>query len=82
MLRKKYYSGISIHKILNEELNDGKIIMRIMQRFAEEPDAQPEIVRCKECKYAPKCYGDVLMRSKGGGYIYCPVEYCSEAERR
>lgn len=43
---------------------------------------QPEIVRCKECKHAPKCYGDVLMRSRGGGYIYCPVEYCSAAERR
>ena len=46
------------------------------------PSAQPEIVRCKECKHAPKCYGDVLMRSRGGGYIYCPVEYCSAAERR
>ena len=46
------------------------------------PSVQPEIVRCGECKYAPKCYGDVLMRSRGGGYIYCPVEYCSAAERR
>ena len=41
-----------------------------------------EIIRCKDCKKAPKCYGDVLMRSKGGGLIYYPLEYCSEAERR
>ena len=46
------------------------------------PSAQSEIIRCKECKKAPKCYGDVIMKSKGGGFIYCPVEYCSEAERR
>lgn len=50
--------------------------------ISELPSAQPEIVHCKECKHAPKCYGDVLMRSRGGGYIYCPVEYCSRAERR
>ena len=56
------------------------------KRYSNEirklPSAQPEIIRCKDCKYAPKCYGDVLMRSKGGGYIYCPVKYCSEAKRR
>lgn len=43
---------------------------------------QPEIIRCKDCEKAPKCYGDVVMRSKGGGNIYCPLTYCSEAERR
>ena len=46
------------------------------------PSAQPEIIRCKDCNKASKCYGDVLMRSRGGGYIYCPLEFCSKAERR
>ena len=49
------------------------------------PSAQPErteIIRCKDCNKASKCYGDVIMRSRGGGNIYCPLEFCSEAERR
>lgn len=46
------------------------------------PSAQPEIIRCKDCKKAPKCYGDVVMRTKSGGNKYCPLTYCSEAERK
>lgn len=57
----------------------GKYEERLPEAFAS---AQPEIIRCKDCKKAPICYGDVIMQSKGGGYIYCPVDYCSEAERR
>lgn len=45
-------------------------------------EAQAEIVWCKDCNKASKCYGDVVMRSRGGGNIYCPLEFCSEAERR
>ena len=46
------------------------------------PSAHPDIIRCKDCNKASKCYGDVVMRSRGGGNIYCPLEFCSEAERR
>lgn len=45
-------------------------------------EGRKEIIRCKDCNKASKCYGDVVMRSRGGGYIYCPLEFCSEAERR
>lgn len=48
----------------------------------ERFQSQPEIIRCKYCNKASKCYGDVIMRSRGGGNIYCPLEFCSEAERR
>ena len=65
---------------LNDEW-DG-MVLSVFDGIRNLPSAQPEIIRCKDCKYAPKCYGDVLMRSKGGGYIYCPVKYCSEAKRR
>lgn len=44
-----------------------------------------DIVRCKDCKYAPKCYGDIIHRSKGGGNIYKPLGsngYCSHGERK
>lgn len=46
------------------------------------PSAQPEIIRCKDCNNASKCYGYVVMRSIGGGNIYCHLEFCSAAERR
>lgn len=59
-----------------------EILERIDEMIEQLPSAQPEIIRCKDCKKAPKCYGDVVMRSKGGGNIYCPLTYCSEAERR
>ena len=44
-----------------------------------------ELIRCKDCKFAPKCYGDIARASKGGGVIYSPLGsngYCSLAERR
>ena len=44
-----------------------------------------ELIRCKDCKHARKCYGDVVWVSKGGGYIYKPLGtngFCSRAERK
>ena len=44
-----------------------------------------EVIRCKDCKHSHKCGGDMLMRSAGGGYIYCPLGadgYCSMGERK
>lgn len=50
-------------------------------------NAEPigELIRCKDCKHARKCYGDVVWASKGGGYIYNPLGsdgFCSIAERK
>ena len=39
-----------------------------------------EVVRCKDCKYDHKCSHNIIRPSKGGGVIYCPLEYCSEGE--
>ena len=47
-------------------------------------DAVP-VIRCKDCKHSHKCGGDMLMRSAGGGYIYCPLGadgYCSMGEKK
>ena len=41
-----------------------------------------EVVRCKDCKYDHKCSHNIIRPSKGGGIIYCPLEYCSEGERK
>ena len=38
-------------------------------------------VRCKDCKHASRCYGDLLMASRGGGFIHQPLDYCSYGER-
>ena len=55
-LKKKYYDGFQIYKILNEELDSGKTIMRILSRFADEPSAQPKPDKwCTDCKeYDPE----------------------------
>ena len=71
---KDWYDGMIISSFRGVE----KVIKAL-------PSAQPkrtEIIRCKDCNKASKCYGDVIMRSRGGGNIYCPLEFCSEAERR
>ena len=45
------------------------------------PQAQPEIIYCKDCKYA-KDVLDAIRCDKNGGY-YNPVHhFCSMAERR
>lgn len=41
-----------------------------------------EVVRCKECANAPKCFGDVVMQTKSGGNLYCPLTFCSEGKRK
>ena len=51
-------------------------------RLLSLPSAQPEIVRCEECAHKMECYGDVIMKSRGCGAVYCPLEYCSEGRRK
>ena len=40
MLKKKYYDGAQIHRIISEEVKDYDTIMKILKRFADEPSAQ------------------------------------------
>ena len=41
-----------------------------------------KVVRCKDCKYDHACTHDMMRRSVGGGYIHCPVTYCSEGAKK
>jgi hypothetical protein len=41
MLKKKYYDGTQVHRIISEEVKDYDTIMKILKRFADEPSAQP-----------------------------------------
>ena len=45
MLKKKYYDGTQVHRIISEEVKDYETIMRILKRFADEPSAQIEPIR-------------------------------------
>lgn len=53
--------------------------------FAKEIRKMPEMVLCKDCKWASACYGDIVRASKGGGEVHIPLGtdgYCSLAERK
>ena len=39
MLKKKYYDGTQVHRIISEEVKDYDTIMKILKRFADEPSA-------------------------------------------
>lgn len=41
-----------------------------------------EVIRCKDCRYDHDCKHEMIRKSKGGGVIYCPVEFCSEGKRK
>ena len=60
------------HSIWKERMNDCQL---------KEITDVVEVVRCKDCKYDHKCSHNIIRPSKGGGVIYCPLEYCSEGER-
>lgn len=66
----------------------------IRARFSVLPSAQPEIIRCKDCKNQEKFFQKDGRRKNGGYYIYgCSLaegyshvclddDYCSRAERK
>lgn len=41
-----------------------------------------KVTKCRECKYDHTCTHDMVRRTVCGGYIYCPVVYCSEGKRK
>ena len=53
-------------------------------------DVQPtvdvvEVVRCKDCIHSDQCTKEMVMKTRGGGYLYCPMGsdgFCSLGERR
>ena len=73
--------AIELLDILNNHISvyDKAIHMAIDALKAEDV---VEVVRCKDCKYDHKCSRNIIRPSKGGGVIYCPLEYCSEGERK
>ena len=58
------------------------LLLSIERNISALPSAQSEIVRCEECEHKMECYGDVIMKTRGFGIVYCPLEYCSEGKRK
>lgn len=47
------------------------------------PNAEPEIIRCRDCKHSSHCYSEVHMLNKMRSTSICKdISFCSFAERR
>ena len=82
MLKKKYYDGTQVHRIISEEVKDYDTIMKILKRFADEPSAQPEIIRCKDCKFWTKQEASLQGRCAWFGMYPTGGWYCANADMR
>lgn len=66
-----------------EEGTENGFIGTIKDLVEQMPAADVvEVVRCKDCANAPKCFGDVVMKTRSGGNLYCPLTFCSEGKRK
>ena len=55
---------------------------RLEKRLKQLPSAQPEIIRCSECKYYTTVTAQCEIRGKGLYLIRGLDDFCSRAERR
>lgn len=46
-IKKKYYDGVQVYKIITETISDYDTVMEILKRFADEPSAQ-QWTQCRE----------------------------------
>ena len=66
------------------------VIQRDIETIKSLPSAQPEIIRCKDCKYIQKWRSEESAKKFGQIYecarnvLNCPKpeDFCSHAERR
>ena len=56
-----------------------KYLNRVIDKIKELPSAQPEIIRCRECKFAS---GDSRICMKFDHSPIGELDFCSFAERR
>lgn len=75
-----------IEQYILNNCSDNEEINAIYAEIVNAPTVDAvEVVRCKGCKWASACYGDIVRASKGGGEVHIPLGtdgYCSFAERR
>ena len=56
-----------------------------INKIRELPPAQPEIIRCKDCRHADECHKSVQYTRNEPNMTtigYSPIEWCSSGERR
>ena len=69
---------------LTEDFKDG--VQVVLYMLSNQPTIQPEIIRCKDCKY----WDTTWQNDYAPNYHYCPMIdgtrrndfYCADAERR
>ena len=62
---------------LTEDFKDG--VQAVLYMLSNQPTIQPEIIRCRECKFAS---GDSRICMKFGHSPIGELDFCSFAERR
>lgn len=81
---RKFFEGIVITvpgRTRAEAIS--QVLKAVYNGIMELPttDAVP-VIRCKQCEYNHTCTHDMIRRTVCGGYIHCPVAYCSEGKRK
>jgi hypothetical protein len=80
LINRQNLKNAKFERVINEyTLGWNDAVDAIIQN---EPSAKPEIIRCKDCRFDRACTHTMMRKPRGGGIIYCSVEYCSEAERK
>ena len=54
----------------------------LKESLRKQYEMYAQVIRCNDCKYDHTCTHMMVRKSSGGGNIYCPVTYCSKAERK
>ena len=73
---------------IKEQVETGRIFTGItvaeamIEVISEVPSAQPEIIRCKDCKHYTPVTAQCEIRGKGLYIIRGMDDFCSRAERR
>ena len=82
LLSDNICEGISCNECSFNEIDDESGCL-LQKRFDELPSVQPEIIRCKECKYMIDT-GDDLMCDNAKGWVVATTSDfgCVLAERR
>lgn len=81
-MKDTIYRQDAIDAMATWEWQEMYLPIHFKQLLEELPSAEPGIIRCKECANAPKCFGDVVMKTRSGGNLYCPLTFCSEGKRK
>lgn len=66
----------------NHEWDMEQGYLNAIECIEEEPSAQPEIIRCKDCTYQVESWCGIKYCEAHGDHIGKDYDYCSNARRK